>query len=308
MTGVLTSWAASDRVREVALSSAPARDLVSRYVAGRELDELIEVIHGERRKGLAVSVEYLANPVSGPSDAAANLQGYLALVDRLAAEHLAAGTEISIRLGWLGQELNTEGRAQALEAGQRICRAASNAGAVVTLGMTTHDLVADTLASWRQLQADLPSTGITVQAALHRTAHDLPELAMPANRVRLCKGAHTESRKVAFRNSHEIDLAFVRGLRMLIRSQAVPLVATHDPRLIAITEELLQRSGRGPESYEFQMNYGIRPLEQRRLVDIGLPIRVRVPFGPGWYEYYLRRLAERPASAALFARSLFGKR
>ena len=99
-----------------------------------------------------------------------------------------------------------------------------------------------------------------------------------------------------------------RSLRTLMHSQAVPLVATHDPRLVAITEELIRRSGRRPGSYEFQMMYGIRPLEQRRLVDIGHPTRVYVPFGPGWYDYYVRRLAERPALAALFARSLVGKR
>lgn len=308
MTELLAAWARNDRVRDVALSTAAARDLVSRYVAGQHLDDLIPVLKSLVNKGLRVSVEYLGKEVQSGADAEQNLDSYLALVARLADEGLARGCELSIRLGWLGQELGVDGRAQSLRLARRISRAANNAGAFVTVDMSQHDLVGPTLEAWGQLHQDLPSTGVTLQAALYRTARDVPSLALPGNRVRLVKGAFSEPRQVAFRNSHEIDLAYVRSLRKLMQSQAVPLVATHDPRLVSITEELVRRTGRARDSYEFQMMYGIRPHEQRRLVDIGHPTRTYVPFGPGWYSYYLRRLAERPANTALFARSLLGKR
>ena len=46
-----------------------------------------------------------------------------------------------------------------------------------------------------------------------------------------------------------------------------PMVATHDPRLIEIAASLALLTGRGPDSFEYQMLYGIRPDEQLRLAD-----------------------------------------
>ena len=81
-----------------------------------------------------------------------------------------------------------------------------------------------------------------------------------------------------------------------------PMIATHDPRLIAITRSL--SLNRGPDSFEYQMLYGIRPDEQRRLAASGARMRVYVPYGSDWYRYLVRRLAEQPANLAFFLRSL----
>ena len=83
-----------------------------------------------------------------------------------------------------------------------------------------------------------------------------------------------------------------------------PMVATHDPRLIEIARALASQHDRSPGTYEFQMLYGIRPLEQTRLADRGDQMRVYVPFGDQWYGYLMRRMAERPANTVFFARSL----
>ncbi len=86
-----------------------------------------------------------------------------------------------------------------------------------------------------------------------------------------------------------------------------PMVATHDPRLVEIATSLVQRHGRAQGSYEFQMLYGIRPDEQRRLAARGEKMRVYVPYGDQWYGYLVRRMAERPANTAFFLRSLVTK-
>jgi proline dehydrogenase len=84
-------------------------------------------------------------------------------------------------------------------------------------------------------------------------------------------------------------------------------VATHDPRLIAIAGERAGWNGRRPGSYEFQLLYGVRPDEQRRLAAAGHTVRVYVPYGVEWYGYLMRRLAERPANVAFFLRALAGR-
>jgi proline dehydrogenase len=44
---------------------------------------------------------------------------------------------------------------------------------------------------------------------------------------------------------------------------------------------------------------------QRRLVRDGYQIRIYIPYGQDWFPYFMRRLAERPANLAFFARNLF---
>ena len=86
--------------------------------------------------------------------------------------------------------------------------------------------------------------------------------------------------------------------------QGLPMVATHDPRLVAIARHLAQRNGRSVDDYELQMLYGVRPNAQTALAAEGERVRVYLPYGTEWFEYFMRRLAERPANLAFFARSL----
>jgi proline dehydrogenase len=86
------------------------------------------------------------------------------------------------------------------------------------------------------------------------------------------------------------------------------MVASHDPRMIEIAGALAARNERAQGSYEYQMLYGIRPEEQKRLARSGETVRVYVPYGEEWYGYLMRRLAERPSNVAFFARSLVSKK
>ena len=67
-------------------------------------------------------------------------------------------------------------------------------------------------------------------------------------------------------------------------------------------------TGRGTAGFEYQMLYGVRAAEQRRLAGTGATVRVYVPYGQDWYRYLVRRLAERPANLAFFLRSLASRR
>jgi proline dehydrogenase len=159
----------------------------------------------------------------------------------------------------------------------------------------------------RDLRKDFPETGAVVQAYLRRTEHDCRDLAEEGSRVRLCKGAYREPDTVAFQDRVEVDRSYVRCLRVLMEGGGYPMVATHDPRLIAIAAALAERAGRTPDSWEYQMLYGVRPDEQLRLRAEGYTVRVYVPYGAEWYGYLVRRLAERPANLSFFLRSLVSR-
>ena len=185
---------------------------------------------------------------------------------------------------------------------ERIVTAAREAGTTVTLDAEDHRTTQAGLRIAAGLRPRFGSLGSVLQAALRRTEADVRELAAPGVRVRLCKGAYAEPPAEAFDVRHDIDKSFARCLRILMAGPGYPMIATHDPRLIAITRSL--GLARPAGSFEYQMLYGVRPDEQRRLAASGAKVRVYVPYGGDWYPYLVRRLAERPANLALFLRSL----
>ena len=94
--------------------------------------------------------------------------------------------------------------------------------------------------------------------------------------------------------------------RILMDGAGYPMVGSHDPRIIEIALALASRASRSADSYEFQMLYGIRAAEQRRLAEAHR-MRVYVPYGGDWYGYFMRRLAERPANLVFFLRSFVSR-
>ena len=200
-----------------------------------------------------------------------------------------------------------DGEKVALEQAQRIAAEADRVGATVTLDMEDHSTTDSTLRVLARLREEFPDTGAVLQAYLRRTEQDCRDLAAAGSRVRLCKGAYDEPAGVAFRDRAEVDASYERCLRILMDGAGYPMVATHDPKLIALAGDRAAAAGRGSSEFEFQMLFGVRPDEQRRLADAGHTVRVYLPYGAQWYGYLMRRLAERPANLGFFARSLVSK-
>ncbi len=298
----------SDRVRESLQRLPVTRGVVDRYVAGETTEDAVRVAAALVDQGLHVTLDHLGEDTVEVAQARATVDAYLELLAALAAGGLARRAEVSVKLTALGLALPGPGPRLALEHARRICHAARNAGTTVTIDMEGHALVDPTLTILRDLRKDFPETGAVLQAYLHRTVADCRALAHEDSRVRLCKGAYAEPGTVAHQGRDEVARAYVRNLRILMAGAGYPMVATHDPRLIEIASALAARHGRRPGSYEFQMLYGIRPDEQRRLAAQDETVRVYVPYGEQWYGYLMRRLAERPANLTLFARSLVSTR
>jgi proline dehydrogenase len=273
-------------------------------VAGEGVEDAIRVSRELTGQGLAVSLDRLGEDTTEPEHAAATAKAYLTLLQRLAEEGLTAGAEVSVKLSAVGQALD---EALAIQHARDICAAAHAVGTTVTLDMEDHTTTDSTLAILAQLRRDFPDTGAVLQAYLRRTEADCRELAYAGSRVRLCKGAYDEPPEVAFADQHEVDRSYVRCLNVLMAGAGYPMVATHDPRLVAIADERARWYGRGRGSYEYQMLYGVRPDEQRRLIGLGERVRVYVPYGDEWYAYLMRRLAERPANVTFFLRAMVRK-
>ena len=299
----------SDLIRSAVLKAPVSRSVVSRYVAGESVDEAVAVAAELRTTNRLASLDYLGEDTTDRAHAEATRDTYVHLLEALAQEDLAAfgAAEVSVKLSAVGQALPQDGDAIALENARAICEAAARVGTTVTLDMEDHTTTDRTLETLRELRRDFPWVGAVLQSYLHRTEADCRDLAGEGSRVRLCKGAYKEPESVAFQDSAEVDKSYVRCLKALMAGDGYPMVASHDPRLVEIAGALAARHHREADSFEYQMLYGIRPEEQKRIADRGDQMRVYIPYGHEWYGYLMRRMAERPANTVFFLRALATK-
>ncbi len=301
-------WLArSERVKHLAATLPVSSGIVHGYVPGEATEDAVRATRELSEDGLVVSLDHLGEDTTDPDQAEAAVAAYLDVLEALAEEGLARNAEVSVKLSAVGQALPDVGEKLCLENARTICRAARNLGTTVTLDMEDHTSTDATLATLHELRKDFPETGAVLQAYLRRTEDDCRALAHEGSRVRLCKGAYKEPESVAFTDRLEVDKSYVRCLKVLMAGQGYPMVATHDPRMVKIAGALARRNARDPGSYEYQMLFGIRPEEQKRLAEQGERVRVYVPYGSEWYGYLMRRLAERPSNLTFFARSLISK-
>jgi proline dehydrogenase len=301
---VILAASRSDALRRAVEHAPVSRQVVKRFVSGASTDDAVRASQELVASGRTVTIDYLGEDTLETSQAESTVRAYLTLLTHLSDAGLTSDgrAEVSVKLSAIGQALD---ESMALDNATRICAAAAQAGTTVTLDMEDHTTTDSTLAILGKLRQDFPQTGAVLQAYLRRTEADCHDLAHAGSRVRLCKGAYKEPQSVAYQRKDEVDKSYVRCLKVLMQGEGYPMLATHDPRLIALGGELAKDRVQG--SYEYQMLYGIRPTEQERLAKEGETVRVYVPYGDEWYGYFMRRLAERPANVAFFLRSLATK-
>jgi len=284
LRSVILAASRNTTVKRLVAGAPVSRGVVRRFVAGESVDDAVRATQALLDDGRAVSLDHLGEDTLDAGHAEATVKAYLVLLDRLRESGLTSGgrAEVSVKLSAVGQSLDP---ALALDNARTVCEAAAAAGTTVTLDMEDHT-----------------TTDATLQSYLRRTEADCRDLAVAGSRVRLCKGAYREPPSVAYQSGDEVDRSYVRCLKVLMAGPGYPMVASHDPRLVAVAGSLA--AGRPQGSYEYQLLYGIRPLEQQRLAASGETVRVYVPYGHEWYGYLMRRLAERPANLAFFLRAL----
>jgi proline dehydrogenase len=283
------------------------RKVVGRFVPGETVDSVLKSAALLRDSGRYISIDYLGEDVTDSDDADAAVRVYLDLIDSLGRFPAGAGVrpvEVSVKLSALGQSLGRDGEKIARENAWSICSAAERVGVWVTVDAENHTTTDSTLAIVRDLRSEFAWLGTVLQAYLRRTLDDCSEFAASGARIRLCKGAYDEPASVAHRDRDAVTDSYLRCLQVLMAGSGYPMVATHDPMVISAVPSLVRESGRSARDFEYQMLYGIRDGEQRRLADAGNQVRVYVPFGTQWYGYFMRRLAERPANLAFFLRAL----
>jgi proline dehydrogenase len=272
----------------------------SRFVAGETLDQAVVVLRRLNEKGLRANTTLLGEGVGDEAETQAVVDAYKAILDRIAAEELRVN--VALKLTHLGLALDEElARANI---GDLVAHA-GRLGNFVRLDMEESSFVDATLRIFRALREDgHDNVGTALQSYLYRSPADLESLLDLAPNLRFVKGAYLEPATVAYPDKKDVDAAYARLVERSLSVGGFTAVATHDPDLIAQAISYAEDNGIPRTRFQVQMLYGVRGKLQLDLVRQGLDVLVATPYGPDWYRYLMRRLAERPANVLFIARNL----
>jgi proline dehydrogenase len=291
-------------LRNFAEQSSIGQRVSGRFVAGTEIADAVRATQAINRLDMSVSIDNLGENVTNPDEARHSAQLYHWILDAIAANKLNAN--ISLKLTHMGLDVD-EKLARELVSGL-VARAASmSPPGFVRVDMEGSPYTQRTLDFVHELHR-IPgngnSVGTVIQAYLRRSENDIEKLLAEGIRVRLCKGAYKEAAEIAFPAKSEVDANYMKLTKILLKSGIYHGLATHDENMIRQAEAFARQEKISPDSFEFQMLYGIRRDLQQSLVKNGWRVRVYLPFGREWYPYFMRRLGERPANVFFIARQL----
>ncbi len=279
--------------------------LASKFVAAETLEATLPVAADLRSQGLRTTLDLLGEYISDPTLATSAKNSYIQLVRNLQEADGAIDKNISIKLSMLGQKID---ESFCLDNVHELLRVAKETGTFVRLDMEGTDVTESTISILEKVYPEYPeNVGIVLQAYLKRTAEDIERVCALGARVRLCKGAYKEPAKLAYQDMPTIREQFLEHMDTLITKGKFPAIATHDDILIDATRSYVKTNNVSPDTFEFQMLYGIRADTQKAIAEEGYGIRVYVPFGDMWLPYYSRRLRERKENVWFILKNMFKK-
>jgi proline dehydrogenase len=272
----------------------------ARFVAGETLDEAVPVLRRLDHRGFLTNTTLLGESVADESETRRVVEAYRAVLARIEADRLR--TNVALKLTHLGLTLDEELAYTNLVT---LVEAAAAHGNFIRIDMEESAHVDATLRIFRRVREHgLANVGTVLQSYLYRTEDDLAGLLDLEPNLRLVKGAYLEPPDVAYPKKEDVDRAYARLVERSLAGGGFTAIATHDERMIEHAIGFARREGIARDRFQFQMLYGVRPGLQQALVERGFSVLVATPYGPDWYRYLMRRLAERPANVLFLARSL----
>jgi proline dehydrogenase len=272
----------------------------ARFVAGQNLDEAVPVLRRLNESGLLTNTTLLGEGVGDEAETRGVVASYREVLDRIHAERLR--TNVAVKLTHLGLSIDEDlARRNVAE----LVEHAAQRDNFVRIDMEESSHVDATLRIYRALrEGGHENVGAVLQSYLFRSEDDLAALLPLAPNLRLVKGAYLEPPEIAYPRKGDVDAAYVSLLETSLAGDGFTAVATHDEAMIEHAIAFARERGIPKERFQFQMLYGVRPRLQLDLVRRGFDVLVATPFGPEWYRYLMRRLAERPANLLFLLRNL----
>jgi proline dehydrogenase len=302
LRALLIALSESKGIRSIAEHSAIGRKVSRRYVAGLTVEDLIEATVAMNRVGVRVTVDNLGENVTNREQALQGKALYHRLLDEIEGRRLDAN--VSLKLTHLGLDLDA---GLARETVEELLDHAIAIGSFIRIDMEGSQYTQRTLDLVRELHRRPGAAGhigTVLQAYLYRTEEDARLLCAEGIRIRLCKGAYNEPASIAYPRKQDVDANYIKIAKQILRSGVFHGLATHDEAIIETMKAWVVNEGVARTAFEFQMLHGVRRDLQERLARDGWGVRCYIPFGPEWYPYFMRRLAERPANVLFLLKNI----
>ncbi len=297
----LLALAENQTVKRLLVQNGMSKGFVKRFIAGETLADAMQTAQALQAKHIHAALDYLGENVHTEAEAAAATDAYIATLGAITDARLADGY-LSVKLTALGLDLSDALAAANL---RRLLQAAQqHTNAFVRVDMEGSAYTQRTLEIVRAAHRDFPHVGTVLQSYLRRTDDDVQMLIADGIRVRLVKGAYAEPPIVAYPDKADVDAAYLRQMRALLRHGHHPAIASHDEAILHAAKRFVREQHIANDGFEFQMLLGIRRDLQESLAAEGYRVRAYIPFGKTWYPYFMRRLAERPANIGFILRNL----
>jgi len=302
---ILLAAARSRRLNDFALRSKFVKRATQKFMPGEHPEDALAAGAEIASTGRGLLFTQLGEAITSAAAAVAVRDHYLWFFDQIRARRLPA--HVSVKPTQLGLDLSIDECRRHLLA---LAAKAEETGSALWLDMEDSTYVDRTLDLYEALMERHPSTGIALQAYLHRTPDDVARLLPLAPVIRLVKGAYDEPHSIAFAKKSDTDAAYYALASQMLdgarEGLCTPVFGTHDLALIGRIVARAGVSGVRKDQYQIHMLYGIRDAAQRQLVAEGHIVKTLISYGAAWYRWYMRRLAERPANVLFVAKSLFG--
>ena len=273
------------------------------FVPAETLDEIVPIFRELNAQGARAVTGLFDDYALTPEQVARHEREYARQIVRLADEGLDAN--VGLKLTHLGVRFDHE---LMFESVARLLDLASERGMRLRIDMEESAIVDATLDLYRRLRR----AAATTSASCCRATCTAPRTTSTAccARASTCGSSRAPTsspRRSPTSTRPTIDGAYVALLERSLPHAEFTAIATHDPTMIRAALAIIEREAIPPGRFEFQMLYGIALAEQRRILAAGLPLRVAAPYGPTWFEYLMRRLAERPANLTFFVRGALNR-
>lgn len=298
---LLLKLSENTQVKTLLTRNGISQGMVRRFVAGEALPDALATARVLQTSRIRTALDLLGENVGSELEASASTDAYIAVLNALGEAGLSDGY-ISVKLSALGLD---QSDALALHNLKRIADAArAQSSTFVRVDMEGSAYTQRTLDIVRAAHSGYAQIGTVLQSSLRRTDGDLQMLIESGISVRLVKGAYAEGPDVAYPAKADVDAAYLRQMRALLRGGTGTAIATHDEAIIRDAKRFVREHRIPNHEFEFQMLLGIRRDLQESLAQEGYGVRAYVPFGRTWYPYFMRRLAERPANVGFILRNM----
>lgn len=292
----------------------------SRFVPGEKTEDVIRAIRKLNESGFNATLNHLGEHLSTADEAEKATDEILLVLNEIDKANLKSN--VSIKLTQIGIGLDERICQQNLVQILTQVKKCNNFLRVDMEDTPYTDITISLYQSMLERGFDQRHIGLVLQAYLFRTEADLRKLLKEGTRIRLVKGAYDEPPDKAYSKKADTDANYDLLTKIMIdaalemeannvseegRIPPFVAIASHDENRIAFAKQYAEKVGLPKTAIEFQMLYGIRRDLQTRLLKDGYPVRVYVPYGTQWYQYFMRRLAERPANIWFFISNYFRK-